>query len=155
MEIYNRRSGQSSKSTLGILSFEDNIPFGFIIEDPHRDVKIKDITRIPAGRYKLGICKKDTPLTLKHRNNPAYKGWFKYHIEVLNVPDFTGIYFHLVQSADWTSGCQGGAKNVYIENGQFVCKNSKEMMKAFYEIVYPILELGKEDVWYNVIDEAK
>lgn len=153
MEIFNRRLTHTSNTTLGLLSFHGfSTPFGFIVEDEPRAIKVNGKTRIPAGRYKLGIRKEDTPLTLKHRASKWYKGWFKYHIEVLNVPGFSGIYFHLVNKESHTSGCQGGAKNISIENGEYVAKNSTEMIRKFYEIVYPKLERG-EDVYYTVLDE--
>lgn len=152
MEIYNRRVYRAEEATLGILSYDNFIPAGFIIEDEQRKVKVAGETRIPAGRYRLGIRKEDTPLTLKHRRSRFYKPWFKYHIEVLDVPDFTGIYFHMVNDADDTAGCQGGAKTVHIRNGEFICTNSTLLMREFYEKVYPLLESG-EEVYYTILDE--
>lgn len=152
MEIYNRRLIHTHNSTLGILSYENFVPVGFIIEDEPREVKVTGKTRIPAGRYKLGIRKENTPLTLKHRISRFYKPWFQYHIEVLNVPNFSGIYFHMLNNETHTAGCQGGAKNAHIINGEFTCTNSTEMIREFYEIVYPLLESGI-DVFYTIIDE--
>jgi hypothetical protein len=152
MEVYNRRITRTKDSSLGILSYNGFVPSGFIIEDEYRAEKLLGETRIPAGRYKLGIRKELTRLTQKHRESKYYQGWFEYHIEVLDVPNFTGIYFHMVNNDDHTAGCQGGAKNAHIKNGEFTCSNSTELMKEFYSIVYPRLEAG-EDVYYTVIDE--
>jgi hypothetical protein len=154
MEIFSKRLTHTDKSSLAVLSFHDfSTPFGCIIEDPPRLVKVSGKTRIPAGRYRLGIRKEDTPLTLKHRESKYYKGWFEYHIEVLDVPDFAGIYFHMVNNHKHTDGCQGGSRHIHVDDGQWVASNSTEMIKEFYEIVYPILEDGKEEVWYTIIDE--
>ena len=154
MEIFSKRLAHTSKSSLAQIYFHDfSTPFGFIIEDPPRIVKVAGETRISAGRRELGIRKEDTPLTLKHRNSKWYADWFKYHIEVLGVPNFTGIYFHMVNNHKHTMGCQGGAYNVSIKNGQYIAKDSTSMIKEFYRIVYPILEDGKEKVYYTVIDE--
>lgn len=153
MEIYNKRLTHTSKTTLGQLSLYDfSTPFGFIIEDEPRAVKLSSNTRIPAGRYELGIRKDLTPLTIKHQKSKWYRGWFEYHIEVLNVPNFTGIYFHLGNNEKHTAGCQIGSKHVNIVNGEYACNNSQEMIKEFYNIVYPKL-LNGEKVYYTIIDE--
>lgn len=154
MEIYNKRVAHTHRSSLGVLYFDNLVqPFGFIIEDEPREVKVLGETRIPTGRYRLGIRKEDTPLTLTHRLMKYYRGWFTYHIEVLDVPGFTDIYFHMVNNEYHTGGCQGGSKEPYINReGEFACRNSTVMMKEFYARVYPLLEKG-EDVYYTVIDE--
>jgi len=153
MEIYNKRLSHTKNTTLGQISLYDfSTPFGFIIEDEPRVVKVGSKTRIPSGRYRLKIRKEDTPLTVKHRESKWYKGWFEYHIEVCGIPDFTGIYFHMVNTHEHTSGCQGGAKTVKIQNGEYVAVNSTEMIKEFYNIVYPKL-LNGEEVFYTIIDE--
>ena len=153
MEIYLKRLTHTRQSTLSLLSFDSFDPFGFIIEDEPRIDKVAKETRIPAGRYKLGIRKEDTPLTIKHQNDPNYKGWFKYHIEILNVPNFSGIYVHIVNKESHTEGCLGGAKTVIVNNGEYEAIGSAPMIKEFYSKVYPLLENGKEDVFITVIDE--
>lgn len=153
-EIYNKRLAHTSNSSLGLLSLSSmsNI-FGFIIEDEPREEKVIGETRIPAGRYKLGIRREDTPLTKKHRQSKYYKGWFEYHIEVLEVPNFSDIYFHIGNNEFHTGGCQIGSKKPFINNEkEFACMDSTHMIKEFYFIVYPKLEAG-EDVFYTVIDE--
>lgn len=153
MEIYSRRLTQTLNTTLTNVTFDSfKVPFGFFIEDVYRKVKINGVTRIPAGRYKLGIRKEDTPLTIKHRNSKWYKSWFKYHIEVLGVPNFNSIYFHMINTHEHTEGCQGGSKHIHVENGDYRATNSTELMKEFYSIIYPLLEKG-EDVFYTIIDE--
>lgn len=150
MEIFNNRIAHTSNSSLGLLSFEKENPIGVIIEDEPRKEKIKKETRIPYGRYKLGIRKEDTPLTLKHRKK--YGSWFRYHIEVLNVPNFSYIYFHAGNNEKHTDGCQIGGYIMKIVNGEFECRESILFMKEFYNRVYPLLEKGVT-VYYNIIDE--
>jgi hypothetical protein len=150
MEITNKRIAHSKNSSLGLLDF-NGVPQYFIIEDEFRTIKVKGETRIPAGRYKLAICKIDTPLTLKHREQPAYKDWFKYHIEVTGVPNFTGIFIHIGNTEHDTEGCQLPNLQVKILNGEFVGSFSTDATKHFYSVVYPLLESGQE-VYYNVKD---
>lgn len=148
MDIINQRSYHTKDSTLGILVV-NGIPFGFVIEDEPRLVKVKGQTRIPAGRYKLVLRKEDTPLTLKYRKKFP---WFKYHIELENVPDFTGIYIHIGNTEKDTDGCQVIGMSAHISGGQFVNSESTSCFMSFYQVIYPLLEAG-EEVYYTIIDE--
>ena len=149
--VTNKRLHTSNESTLGLCFMNDTIPWAFIIEDEFRKVKVMQETRIPAGIYELGIRDELTPLTVKHRNNPIYKPWFKFHIEVLNVDNFSGIYWHLGYKEKHTAGCQLGGFEAQIKAGEFECSPSLPMMKEFYGIIYPKLEMG-ETVLYHVIN---
>lgn len=149
--IINQRIVHTDNSTLGVLYLNSDKPFSFIIEDEPREKKVQGETRIPAGTYKLGIRKELTPLTIKHLQNAAYEGWFKYHIEVLNVPGFSGIYFHIGNKEKNTEGCQMPNYMARIVNGEFEGLQSTAATKEFYSIVYPLLEKG-EEVIYKIID---
>lgn len=151
MEIYNHRFKSGKDSSLGVLNFEQEPPFCFIPEDEARLIKVMGETRIPAGRYRLMLCKFDTPLTIKHRQNKAYSGWFNYHIEVTKVPKFTGVFFHIGNDDDDTEGCQMPNFSGHITGTEFKGSESSFACKKFYERVEPLLEKGIE-VWYNVID---
>ena len=152
MKIVNLRFGHGKTSSAGSLLIDD-VPFAFIIEDEPRDIKVKGETRIPSGTYKLGIRKDDTPLTVKHRkayNKPGDE-WFKYHIEVLNVPNFTGVYWHAGNKESDTEACQMPNYNASVIRGEYVGSSSVLATKAFYALVYPLLEKGKE-VLYTIKD---
>lgn len=142
------------KTSSGSFMTMDDKPFSFLIEDEPRTVKVNGETRIPAGTYKLGIRKEITPLTKKCRELPSYKGWFEYFIEVLNVPNFSGIYFHILNKENETEGCQGPNYECVVEDGELSGRRSTEATKEFYRIVYPLLENG-EEVLYEVVDADK
>jgi hypothetical protein len=127
----------------------DGIRYGFIIEDEPRDVKVQNETRIPAGKYRLKINKLYTPLTLKYK---AKYPWFKYHIELENVPKFTGIYVHVGNKESETAGCQLINKDLTIIDNEFVGKFSTDLFKEWYEVTYSGLEKGFELYW-QIIDE--
>lgn len=146
MEIVNKRVAETKDSTLGVL-FVDNKPFGFVIEDEQREVKIKGETRILAGKYKLAIKKEKTPLTLKYQKK---YDWFKYHIELLDVPNFSSIYIHIGNFEYDTDGCQIIGEQAYIAKGNFANKYSTKCFKRFYELVYPLLE-KEEEIYYEII----
>ena len=147
MEIINKRVASTSNSTIGILII-DGKPSGFVIEDEKRAVKVMGETRIPAGKYKLGIRKEMTPLTRKYRNR---YGWFKYHIELLDVPNFTGIYIHVGNTEKDTAGCQIIGKTAGMREGEYVNMQSSICYREFYQSVYPLLKRGDE-ITYEIID---
>jgi hypothetical protein len=151
MEIFNERQKIGKNSSLGVLTFENEYPMCFVIEDGYKAIKVKGETRIPAGRYKLGIRKEETPLTLKSRSRPSYSGWFRFFIEVLDVPDFTNIYFHIGNTEKDTEGCQLLNYSCRLSHGSLAGSESQPAVKYFYERIYNRLNNG-EEIFYNVID---
>jgi hypothetical protein len=149
--VYNQRILKHNESTAGVFSIEKN-PIGWIVEDIERPVKIPKITGISSGEYPLGICKVLTPLTVKHRANKAYEGWFDFHIQVLNVPNFQGIFFHIGNTSKDTDGCQVGGKTLGFKDNELFSPESAVLMKEFYGEVYPLLEKGWE-VKYIITNE--
>lgn len=90
MELTLQRKTFNEKFTLGEL-FIDNVFFCYTVEDKVRDVKIKGITAIAYGRYKMIInmsnrFKKDMPL-------------------LLDVPFFEGVRIHSGNTAEDSEGC--------------------------------------------------
>lgn len=156
-----QRYSDNGKSTQGLLfelgmGFNKPLWFSHAIEDEHREVKVMNETRIPAGRYELKIHKEDTPLTVKHRAayNKGYKTpWFEYHIEITGIPNFSGVYVHAGNSEKDTSGClllDDTANNHIIEEGAM--ERSIQAVKRFYDKVYPWLQEGKQ-VFLDIRDE--
>lgn len=155
MEILLQRYSDNKESTQGLL-FVDKKFFCFILEDEHRDVKVMSETRIPSGLYELKIQRSDTPLTVKHRADyNKTEVWFKYHIEVTGIPNFSGVYVHAGNTDDHTAGCLLPADtqgNNQIEEGRQ--ERSIQATKRFYHKVYPALEKGQR-VYLKVQDESK
>ena len=101
MDLTVHRFGGGDNQTIGALHI-NGVFECFTLEDEHREVKVKGETRIPAGIYKLDFRKTDSPLTLKYRKK---YGFFKYHLEVQNVPNFNYIYIHVGNFESQTDGC--------------------------------------------------
>lgn len=141
--FWNKRVSNTDNSSLGILHLNKK-PFGFVIEDEPRVTKVVGETRIPAGKYKLVIQKASTPKTLEYR---AKYPWFKNHIELQNVPNFTGIYVHVGNRQADTMGCQVIGIDATTVNGEFENKNSTVLFKEWYEAVYPALEKELNIFW--------
>jgi len=123
----------------------------FVIEDVFRPEKLKAKTRIPAGTYKLGINKADTPLTIKHRT--SYGSWFKYHIQLLEVPNYQGIYVHAGNDDSHTEGCL--LLNYAFDHTASDKPGSKSVLavEAFYKVVYPLLE-AETPCYIEIRDET-
>lgn len=138
-----QRLSDNDHTTIGfIIRKETHNLLGFTCEDTHRDVKVKGETRIPAGTYELKIRKEDTPLTIKHRT--YYGAWFKYHIEITAIPNFTGVYFHAGNDEGDTAGCVlvGNTLNNHKAIQGKPLNSSIDGTRRFYAVVYPHLEAG-------------
>jgi len=126
------------------------------LEDEHRIAKVAKETRIPAGRYKLGIMDTITPLTDKYRNDKRLQPWFDKHIEIKNVPNYKGVYIHLGNNDDHTEGCL--LLGDTIANPDAIKDNpltlSVQAYKRFYVQWYPIIKKG-DTVWLTILDEHK
>lgn len=101
MNIKLYRYDTTPDRTLGLLSI-DGIYNCHTLEDTHQEVKIPGLTRIPKGIYPVKILEVETTLTLKYRTRYP---WFTFHLEICNVPNFSGIYFHAGNTAAHTEGC--------------------------------------------------
>lgn len=115
------------------------------LEDEPRKVKVKGETRVPALIYELGIRKEETTLTLKHRaayNTDPNDIWFKYHIELLNVPKFIGVYIHSGIDETHTDACQLFSDQCDLTKDKNPMSYSLQAVKRFYKLVYPQLEKG-------------
>lgn len=143
MRITVNRIHDNKTSTIGYLMIDGEF-FCFTLEDEFRATKLRGETRIPEGTYKLLIRKDDTPLTLKHRT--AYGPWFKYHIEIGGIKDFTGVYIHAGNDETHTDGCLllGDTVANHIIQPKNPLGASVQAIKRFYERVYPLLEKGQE-----------
>jgi hypothetical protein len=90
MELKLLRFDSGTNDTLGIL-FMDGKFTGFTLEDEYREVKVMNETRVPAGTYEI-----------KYTYSPKYK---KFMLELMNVPNFSGIRIHPGNTEQDTSGC--------------------------------------------------
>jgi len=146
MNIELLRYSDNQESTTGLLFINGKF-FCHTLEDRFRDVKVKGTTRIPDGTYDLGIRKESTPLTLKYREKYSF---FKNHIEILNIPNYSGVYIHIGNNAEHTDGCVllGNVVNNNTKTkGQI--SDSTSIYKDFYELVYPELEKSKITIWIH------
>ncbi len=142
MNFILQRYSHNSESTQGLLFAKDDLRWiCHTLEDQPQAKKVKAETRIPAKFYELKIRKEDTPLTVKHRQ--SYGTWFKYHIEITGIEDFTGVYIHAGNNDDHTEGCLLLGDTIHNHTIEPVkMERSIQAVKRFYELCYPELEKG-------------
>ena len=150
MQIITQRYSDGGKSTFGLLLI-DGIFNGYTLEDQHRDVKVMHETRISAGRYEIKL-RTDMASGMNKRYAAKYP-WFKGHLWLKDVPNFTYIYIHQGVTDEHSSGCilvGDGANNNVTNQGRL--SNSAEAFKRIYLKVLAAIESG-ERVFITVKDE--
>jgi hypothetical protein len=154
MKFILQRYSDNGKSTLGLLLEEvdkKRLVFqNYILEDEGREEKVRSETRIWSGVYELKISKHFdakrneiiSPLTKKYRERYV---WFKNHIEVVGVKNFTSVYCHIGNTEKDTDACLlfgDTADNNMVAEG-FI-GNSTTSFRRWYEKVFPHLESGNK-----------
>jgi len=135
------RYSTTKTDTLGFLFIGDDF-FCYTLEDGFNEQKVKGETRIPEGIYKLKLRKEETPLTKEYREKFS---WFKFHIELENVPEFNYVYIHIGNDHTDTKGCillGNIANNNQIKEAYIY--NSTDAFERFYKKIYPLLEKGEQ-----------
>lgn len=134
------RLATDDRSTLGVLHLEDYDATGirlsrrmlcWTLEDTKRGVKVPGETRIPAGTYRVGL-RTDGPTAQKYA--AAYPGHIGM-LHVLDVPEFTFIYFHTGVTVQDTQGCVLVGNDCTKGLHEWVLADSR----ACYKRIYPEL----------------
>lgn len=143
------RFSSQKNDTLGLL-FEvtDNVRkfLAFTVEDEYREEKVWGETRIPAGRYKLGLRK----VGKFHKDySKQYPEMHKGMIQVLDVPNFEYILFHTGNTEKHTAGCLivGDSAKQNITKDGFVGA-SRNCYKRIYPGIAAAIEAGDAFVTY-------
>lgn len=117
-------------TTVGLLYIENTFQC-YTLEDTYHQVKVPGDTRVPAGIYQVGFSKEETSLTKKYRD--LYPDWFTYHIEIMNVPEFSSIYIHNGGDYRDTEGCLLVSDSLSAGSSSTVLTNSKNTFKRIYQ----------------------
>jgi hypothetical protein len=125
------RYTDDGETTLGLLYIDDKF-YCYTLEDTFREVKVKGKTRIGAGSYKVDFIKELTPLTLLYRKT---RDWFDYHLEIKNVPEFTGVYIHNGGTSADTEGCLLVADGITSNDTTKMLTNSRQTFEEFYKLI--------------------
>ena len=132
MKVTLEREPSTAQSTPGKL-YCDGEFVAFTLEDVVRETKIKGITAIPAGTYKLAY-------TLSNR-------FQKFTLQLLDVPNFTGVRIHGGNDSGDSSGCPLlGLERVSVDR----IRNCAPAVAALEAKICPLLAAG-EEVWMDVL----
>jgi len=147
MELKVYRYSSQSQTTLGALQIDGKFEC-YTLEDQHQDIKVKGETRIPAGKYNIG-------LRTVGGFDARYKAKFSFHkgmLQVLDVPKFEYILIHVGNDEDDTAGCLlvGNTANNNRLNKGFI-GDSTTAYKSLYPKVLKAIESGL-DVTIEYID---
>ncbi|WP_157492769.1 DUF5675 family protein [Echinicola pacifica] len=122
------------ETTLGLMFMRTKF-FCYTLEDTHRELKVKHQTRIPAGQYAINFNKNITPMTQKYRDKNS---WFDFHLQLQDVPEFEGIYIHIGNNHEHTSGCILIADGVSAGMPRSILSSSKTY-EQFYKKISSLL----------------
>lgn len=120
----------------------------FILEDEPREVKVKGETRIPAGKYKIGLR---TVGGFHERLSKRFKDMHIGMLQILDVPGFEYILIHPGNTDKDTDGCLITGSDV-LDN--FTVSGSTMAYKKIYPIISKMVD-SDEDVYIEIFDEEK
>ena len=115
----------------------------YTLEDEYREKKVYGETRIPDGKYKLGLRK------VGGYNKKYTKRFPDIHIgmlQVLDVPNFEYILIHCGNTDEHTAGCLlvgDSQENNQIQKDGFIGK-STQAYKRIYPPIAKALERGQK-----------
>lgn len=155
MELLLQRFSSGEDSSLGIMhsidDYDEDRRFQcFTMEDQHNEPKVPGETRIPAGRYRVG-------LRGRGGMNDRYSKKFDWHRGMLwlqDVHDFTFVYIHYGNYHGDTEGCilVGDGSQSNVEEDGMVTSSVTAYTRLAQEI-YAAYDDGDE-VWINIEDFA-
>ena len=152
MKLEVQRFSSQTNSTLGMLFDVTEKPkfLCYTLEDESRDVKIKGITRIPSGTYKVTLRKVGGfhQRYTKKFGSDFHKGM----LWVRNVPNFEYILIHIGNTDSNTAGCLlvGDTQQQNITQNGYI-GSSTDAYKRIYPQIADVLVNGGE-VYITYVD---
>ena len=155
MELRDRRFGFGRDSSLAEF-WINGVRRAWVCEDEGRTRKVWGETRIPSGRYRLGLrTTRGTP------ENPSFhdrygKRFPEFHIgmlEILDVPNFTAILIHIGNDDDDTGGCLLVGWTPHMKVTPDGCEFGVFSSTQAYRDIYPEIAqalLSGEEVWITI-----
>ncbi len=154
MELLLERISSAQESTIGTLFAKsgDKLHFlCFTIEDEYRAVKVKSETRIPAGRYELGLRKEGGFHT---RYSKLFGGIHRGMLHLQSVPGFEFILIHCGNSDADSAGCILLGDNAWQNiTARGVISASQPCYKRVYPDIAAALERS-EPTFITIVDRA-
>ena len=150
MEIVIKRYDSSEDWTRGVM-YINGVFECYTLEDEFRTKKVWGETRIPQGTYKLRIRQYGG---FHERYKRRYSAFHRGMIEIVDVPDFKHVLFHVGNDDDDTSGCilLGDRQRQNITQRGFIY-NSSDAYERVYRFIMSSM-LNGVDVELTIKDLA-
>jgi hypothetical protein len=141
MDVKVYRYSSQSRTTLGAMHINGAFEC-YTLEDRHREEKVRGETRIPKGKYKIGIR---TVGGTHARYSKKFPSFHKGMLEVLNVPNFKYILIHIGNDEYDTEGCLlvgDYANNNKLQKGKLTSSTNAYM--KMYNKILDAINKGEE-----------
>lgn len=146
MNITVNRVTSDNDSTISTIEIDGEFEC-FGLEDEYREGKIIGETRIPAGRYKIGLR---TTGGFHARYSKLFPTFHRGMLQVMCVPNFEHVLIHIGNTDDDTSGCLLVGSGCDTRKGNMYVSTSSKAYKDLYEkVIDAALEGG---LWIEYID---
>ncbi len=150
MKITVDRIKSDSDATLSKVDVDGEfVCFG--LEDEYRAEKLAGETRIPAGRYEVGVRSEGGFHT---RYAKKFPGMHRGMLHVLNVPNFKFILIHIGNTDEDTAGCLLVGLNASVNDGELRVTSSRLAYEKIYPMVIDAAERGELEIEYVDSDRA-
>lgn len=149
MEITVKRIYSDSDATLSTIHIDGQFEC-FGLEDEYRKEKVAGETRIPAGRYKIGI--RDVG-GFHGRYSAKFGDLHEGMLQVENVPGFEYILIHIGNTEHNTDGCLlvGAGCDA---SGTPTVTRSTDAYKSLYGKVVEAAKQGETFITYRDLDRG-
>ncbi len=117
----------------------------FGLEDEYRADKVASETRIPAGRFKVGVRKEGG---FHARYTQRFPDMHRGMLHVLDVPGFEYILIHIGNTDDDTAGCLLVGLHADVDDGELRVSSSKLAYQNIYPMVIDVAERGELEIEY-------
>lgn len=117
----------------------------FGLEDEYRAEKIANETRIPAGRYKVGVRREGG---FHGRYAQRFGDIHRGMLHVLDVPGFEFILIHVGNTDEDTAGCLLVGLNASVDDGELRVISSVAAYRKLYPMVIGAAENGELEIEY-------
>jgi hypothetical protein len=112
--------------------FVDGVKVCYGLEDEYRETKVYGRTRIPAGKYKIGLRRIGD---FHKRYGLRYPGMHEGMLQILDVPNFDFILIHCGNNDADTAGCLLVGEDSITTHGGMKLINSSNAYRKLYRLV--------------------
>ena len=154
MELVVLRYSSQKDSTNGLLFEKTEKEMQFLcytLEDEYREEKVFGETRIPDGKYKIGLRMEGG---FHSKYSKRFADIHQGMLQVKDVPNFEYILIHCGNTDEHTAGClllgDSQENNALVENG-WIGKSSQAYSRVYLKIVEQLNKGNEVTIEYKVL----